>query len=86
MDFHRESTWALQDIAKMINTQSKGLVNYFGKMGTRMLEKLFRHWDYRIAKWIKNKLKRLRSYPKSIRLVARHQVELPQPVCTLVNE
>jgi len=65
MDFHRESTRTLQDIAKMINTKSRGLINYFGKMETRMLEKLFRHLDYRIAKWVKNKFKKLRSYQKA---------------------
>jgi hypothetical protein len=40
-------------------------MNYFGKMETRMLEKLFRHLDYRIAKWVKNKFKKLRSYQKA---------------------
>jgi RNA-directed DNA polymerase len=30
-----------------------------------MLEKVFRHLDYRIAKWVKNKFKRLRSYQKA---------------------
>jgi len=65
MDFHRESTWTLQDLANLLNTKSRGLMNYFGKMETRMLEKLFRHLDYRIAKWVKNKFKKLRSYQKA---------------------
>jgi RNA-directed DNA polymerase len=58
-------TKTLQDIAKLLNTQSRGIINYFGKMETRMLEILFRHLDYRIAKWVKNKCKRLRSYQKA---------------------
>lgn len=65
MDFHRESTWTLQDLANLLNTKSRGLMNYFGKMETRMLEKLFRHLDYRIAKWVKSKFKKLRSYQKA---------------------
>ena len=65
MYFHRESTCTLQDIAQLINTQSRGLINYFGKMETSMLEKLFRHLDYHLAKWVKNKFKKLRSYQKS---------------------
>lgn len=65
MDFQRESTWTLQDLANLLNTKSRGLMNYFGKMETRMLEKLFRHLDYRIAKWVKNKFKKLRSYQKA---------------------
>lgn len=65
MDFQRESTKTLQDIAKKINSQSRGLINYYGKMETRMLEKVFRHLDYRIAKWVKNKYKKIRSYQKA---------------------
>lgn len=65
MYFHRESTKTLQDIAKMINAQTRGIINYFGKIETRMLTILFRHLDYRIAKWVKNKFKRLRSYQKA---------------------
>ncbi|WP_394345893.1 hypothetical protein [Chryseobacterium salivictor] len=41
------------------------MINYFGKMETRSLEKLFRHLDCRIAKWVKNKFKRLNSYQKA---------------------
>lgn len=65
MNFHRESTLTLQDIAYKLNIQTIGLMNYFGKIETRMLEILFRHLDYRIAKWVKNKFKKLRSYQKA---------------------
>jgi group II intron reverse transcriptase/maturase len=65
MNFHRESTLTLQDIANKLNSQTIGLMNYFGKIETRMLEILFRHLDYRIAKWVKNKFKKLRSYQKA---------------------
>lgn len=65
MDFHRASTKTLQDIAGMVNPQSRGLINYFGKMGMRMLDRLFRHLDNRIAKWVRNKFKSLRSYQKA---------------------
>jgi len=65
MDFQRESTLTLQDIAKMINAHTRGLINYFGMMETRMLSILFRHLDYRLAKWVKNKFKKLRSYQKA---------------------
>lgn len=41
------------------------LGQYFGKMETRKLEKVFRHLDCRLAKWVKNKFKNLRSYQKA---------------------
>ncbi|MBK9271628.1 MAG: group II intron reverse transcriptase/maturase [Saprospiraceae bacterium] len=65
MNFQRESTWTLQDLAQLLNTQTRGLMNYFGKMETRSLVKVFIYLDYRIAKWVKNKFKKLRSYQKA---------------------
>jgi RNA-directed DNA polymerase len=65
LDFQRSSTINLQDIATMLNTKTKGIINYFGKYNIRTLEKLFRTLDFRIAKWVKNKFKKLRSYQKA---------------------
>jgi len=65
MNFQRESTWALQDLAVLLNNRTRGIINYFGKVETQSLEKIFRHLDYRIAKWVKNKFKKLRSYQKA---------------------
>ena len=65
LDFQRSSTINLQDIATMLNTKTRGIINYFGKYNIRTLEKLFRTLDFRIAKWVKNKFKKLRSYQKA---------------------
>lgn len=65
LDFQRSSTINLQDIATMLNTKTKGIINYFGKYNIRTLEKLFRTLYFRIAKWVKNKFKKLRSYQKA---------------------
>jgi RNA-directed DNA polymerase len=65
MDIQNQSTKTLLDIAQMLNMQTRGIMNYFGKMGTRILERVFRHLDYRIAKWVKNKFKNLGSYQKA---------------------
>jgi group II intron reverse transcriptase/maturase len=65
LDFHRTSTLTLQDIAKKLNTQTRGIINYYGKMHILSLEKLFRHLDFRLAKWVTNKFKKLRSYQKA---------------------
>lgn len=65
LNFQRSSTITLQDIATMLNAKTKGIINYFGKYNIRTLEKLFRTLDFRIAKWVKNKFKKLRSYQKA---------------------
>jgi len=65
IDFHRTSTLTLQNIAEKLNAQTRGIINYYGKYNIRTLEKLFRHLDFRLAKWVKNKFKKLRSYQKA---------------------
>lgn len=65
MNFQRESTLTLQKLADMLNAKSRGIIDYFGKMNILSLEKLFRHLDYRLAKWVKNKFKKLGSYLKA---------------------
>ncbi|MCO5241838.1 MAG: group II intron reverse transcriptase/maturase [Chitinophagaceae bacterium] len=65
MNFQRESTCTIQDIAALLNAKTRGIINYFGKVNTFSPERLFRHLDYRIAKWVKNKFKKLNSYQKA---------------------
>lgn len=66
MDFQRQSTLTLQDLAAMLNATSRGIINYYGKMNVWSVGRLFRHLDYRIAKWVKNKFKSLQnSYLKA---------------------
>lgn len=65
LNFQRESTWTLQNLAELLNAKSRGIINYYGKINSFAIEKLFRHLDYRIAKWVKNKFKKLHSYQKA---------------------
>jgi RNA-directed DNA polymerase len=65
LNFQRESTLTIHNLAQMLNAKSRGIINYYGKMNILSLEKLFRHLDYRIAKWAKNKFKKLDSYLKA---------------------
>jgi RNA-directed DNA polymerase len=65
MNFQRESTYTLQTLAQLLNAKSRGIINYYGKMNILSVEKLFRHLDYRLAKWVKNKFKKLGSYQKA---------------------
>ena len=65
MNFHKQSTCTLQTIANLLNVKSRGFMNYYGKMNICSIEKLFRHLDYRLAKWVKSKFKKLGSYQKA---------------------
>ena len=61
MDFYRQTSQTLQDIAITLNHQIIGIINYFSKYNSWKVEKLFRHLDYRLVKWIKNKYKSVKS-------------------------
>lgn len=58
--WHRQDDLSLQDIATRINTQMRGLINYFGKINSIGLHKLVRQFHFHLAKWTMNKYKRLR--------------------------
>ena len=66
MDFHRQTSQDIQAIATALNPQIRGTINYYGKYNMISVERLFRHLDYRLAKWVKNKYKSVRnSYLKA---------------------
>jgi RNA-directed DNA polymerase len=66
MNFQRNSSLTLQDLAEMLNSKSRGIINYYGKMNILTVKNLFRHLDLRLAKWVKNKFKSLKnSYKKA---------------------
>lgn len=58
--WHRQGGLSLQDIATRINTQMRGLINYFGKINSIGLHKLIRQFHFQLAKWTMNKYKRFR--------------------------
>lgn len=65
-NFHRDSTQTLQQLAKRLNSKTRGIINYYSKYNSWRVEKLLRHLDYRLAKWVKNKFKRMKgSYLKA---------------------
>lgn len=65
MDFHRQTTQNIQAIAKTLNPKIRGIIQYYAKFNIWAVEKLFRHLDCRIAKWVKNKYKSHNSYQKA---------------------
>lgn len=58
--WHHQGDLSLQDIATRINTQMRGLINYFGKINSIGLHKLVRQLHFRLAKWTISKYKRFR--------------------------
>lgn len=57
MRFYRDTTQTLQAIATKLNAQARGIIQYYGKYNIGQVGKLFRHLDFRLVKWAKNKYK-----------------------------
>lgn len=82
MDFHRQTSQTIQDIAITLNPQSTGIINYYSKYNSWKVGKLFRHLDYRLAKWAKNKYKSMiRSYNKAIKWLESIKSSYPNMFC-----
>lgn len=65
-NFHRDSSQTIQKLAKLLNSKTRGIISYYGKYNIWAVEKLLRHLDYRLAKWVKNKYKKMKeSYLKA---------------------
>jgi group II intron reverse transcriptase/maturase len=58
--WQRRSELSIQDIATRVNPQSVGILRYYGKFKTHHLQRLFRHLENRIVKWVLNKYKGLK--------------------------
>lgn len=66
LNFHRQSTLTIQEIATQINPQMIGIFRYYGKYKIWALRKLVRHFHFRLAKWVLNKYKGFKnSYRKA---------------------
>ena len=75
--FHRKSHTTLQNLAQQLNAQSRGLIRYFGVHSRWRLRSLFRHLDYRLAKWVKGKYKSITSYQKAYNYLRKIQNSYP---------
>lgn len=77
-NFHRQSTLTIQEIATEINPQMIGIIRYYGKYKRWALQKLVRHFHYRLAKWVLNKYKGLKSsYRKAYKWINEIRVSYP---------
>lgn len=60
LGWHRQSTLNIEEIALKINSQMRGLIEYFGKINHTGMHKIVRYLHFRLAKWVMNKYKRFR--------------------------
>jgi RNA-directed DNA polymerase len=68
LNWQRQSTLSITQIAEMINPQMRGLIRYFAKINSIGLHKLIRILHLRLAKWAMNKYKQYgRSYSKTFK-------------------
>jgi RNA-directed DNA polymerase len=68
---HRRSGSTLTDLAKAINAEVRGWINYYGRFYRSELNRLLRRINEYLTRWARWKYKRLRRYPaKARRLLA----------------
>lgn len=78
LNFHRQSTITIQEIARKINQQMAGIIRYYGKYRLWTLRPLLRHFHFRLAKWVLNKYKALKgSYSKAYQWIKEIKVSYP---------
>jgi group II intron reverse transcriptase/maturase len=78
LNLHRRSTITIQEIAMEINPQMIGVIRYYGKYKMWELQRLVRHFHFRLAKWVLNKYKGLKgSYSKAYQWIKEIKVSYP---------
>ncbi len=77
-NFHNQSVLTIQEIATRINPQMRGVIRYYGRYKMWALQKLIRHFHYRLAKWVLNKYKGLKgSLKKAHQWIEEIRVSYP---------
>jgi len=78
LKFLKKSENVIQDIANGLRLQSIGIARYYGYFAVTTLRKLFRHLQYRLAKWVRNKYKSMKgSYVKAHRWLRVIKISYP---------
>jgi len=57
--FHRWTDVTIEDISSLLNPKIIGWVNYYGKISSNELQRVFRYFHQRLVKWVLNKYKSL---------------------------
>jgi len=70
LNLHRRSDLTIQEIAKQVNPQMLGIIRYYGKFKLLELQRLMRHFELRLVKWVLNKYKKFKgSYSAAYRWI-----------------
>jgi RNA-directed DNA polymerase len=68
LNWHRRTTLSIQDIANQVNKQMEGVIRYYGKFRLWELQRLMRHFSFRLVKWVLAKYSKFGgSYTKGYR-------------------
>jgi len=60
-NWHRRSTLTIQEIAAQVNPQMTGIIRYYGRFGMGALQRLMRHFEFRLVNWVLNKYRKFRN-------------------------
>lgn len=78
LNFHRQSSLTIQEIATMVNLQMRGIISYYGKYKKWTLQKLIWQFHFRLAKWVLNKYKALKgNYSKAYQWIKSIKLSYP---------
>ncbi len=70
LNLHRRSGSTIQEIANEVNPQMRGMIRYYGKFRLWELQRLMRHFEFRLVKWVLNKYKKFKgSYSLAYRWI-----------------
>jgi RNA-directed DNA polymerase len=70
LNLHRRSDLTIQEIANQVNPQMLGIIRYYGKFRLLELQRLMRHFELRLVKWVLNKYKKFKgSYSAAYRWI-----------------
>jgi len=78
LNLHRRSDLTIQDIANEVNPQMRGVIKYYGKYKLWELQRLMRHFEFRLAKWVLNRYRKFKgSYEKAYGWINEMKVSYP---------
>ena len=78
LKFHKQSNIVIQDIANKLHLQTIGIARYYGYFKVWTLQRLFRNLENRLAKWVRNKYKAMKSsYSKAYKWLKSIRISYP---------
>ena len=77
--FHNWTGKSIEQLAEYFNPRLQGWINYYGKFRLRNLDKICKLFNRRLAKWAKNRFKRLKnSYVKASKWLREYKAIAPE--------